>query len=865
MSELITSPLFPVEGLSEETLVKLPPRPIAQSGSIKLYIIFAEPHLFLEGFSDQEAMERPPAVLRGCLFVRVLKPVKIKSITLKLKGVMRTDWPEGIPPDKSEHTETSTIMSHTWPFFYYANTYPVSDHSRNNADLFVAKGGGVPDLDEIGILSLDSNLSSSSSRSSFEDMAAIKSHNSIVKMALGAGELGTRSKANSLLSPHSGSGGSNPDDNKVFVPGDYIYSFEQLFASTLPESINLTFGSTRYFMEASLERSGAFKTNLHARRTINIVRTPGAESSEENEPIVIDRCWEDQLHYEIVISSKQVILCSYLQISFKLTPLEKIKVHRIRIYVTEHLEYFCRKKRVHRSEPAKKVLLAEHNTTKEHDNLLAMDGDEISGIHMNFQVFVPQYYGDRFQLHPDTYCENVQSHHWIKICVRLSKLEPTPDNPQKRKHYELSIDSPIHILSQHCAHANTLLPSYQDQIEEDTGLIGEPQNLKDANMEPRSDMIVDSNLYQPDFSTPIELMSPQAKPFSPQVSPGLNMINPGLRPVTSTKPIELLRRLSVVSPPPMPVTAVPPPPFEEVDKNPPPTYEEAVKRTSTPSTYEEIGDRSSHRDESTLDLGDMDGNFRLKVMPIRSRSPSPPVSPVTRPYMYTRSPIIRGLSQDSSSILGSSNAIDAALAGTDSSGASRGGSMSPLDGKIEQQQDQQDLPEEPDLYDLEDPIATPVSPIPVPQARNASIVSSASRNSSIAPSLGSVDPALKKPLLGSSAGDAIYNDAALSYSNLSLRNGSVTTNLNFARNPENSIDITTMFGTAVPRPETPIHAIGMDDIGTQPSGAWRPYSTTHAAKPESEEPTSPKATDVQYGVGPVLATLQTKNQASASS
>ncbi|GMF54461.1 unnamed protein product [[Candida] boidinii] len=193
-----------------------------------------------------------------------------------------------------------------------------------------------------------------------------------------------------------------------------------------------------------------------------LVLAPSQESSEESEPIVINRDWEDQLKYEIVVSSKTVILNSYLPIAFKLVPLNKIKIHRIRIYFTEHLEYFCKNKKVHRTEPAKKFLLLEHKPTGDKDSLLDDGSDEISAKEFEFQVYVPERLGEKHRLHPDASFDDIQSHHWIKLCIRISRHCPTAEEPLKRKHFELSIDSPIHVLSPLCAHANTLLPAYNE-------------------------------------------------------------------------------------------------------------------------------------------------------------------------------------------------------------------------------------------------------------------------------------------------------------------------------------------------------------------------------------------------------------------
>lgn len=554
MHNLFNSPLFPLEELSPETFVKLPKIPNAESRSVKLYIILAEPHLFLEGFTKDEVLSRPPSILRGCLFLRIIHPVKIKEITLKLKGISRTEWPEGIPPKKVDHFESKGLINHTWPFFNYQNNYQITPNSRNNADLFIPKSDS-----DVSNFSLDNNLSPVTSN---QDLKPVMSPVSLLKSFRNNSNNLNSISSNSDLSTSLSNSGN--DDNKLFIPGDYIYSFELPIQSSLPESVCVTFGSIIYNLEAHVERSGAFKSSLTARKPLNIVRAPFENSSEENEPIIIDRDWENRLQYDIVIYSKQVILNSYLPISFRMIPLEKIKVHRLRVYITEHLEYYCHNKKVHRTEPPKKILLLEHKPPKDNDNLLSLGNDEIGGVELDFQVFIPEYYNEKFHLHPDTTSEDIQSHHWIKICIRISKPEPTPEDPNKRKQYELSIDSPMHILSSHCVHANTLLPSYEDQIKLDcinnpsetysnktlTPKFNSFSNSKqsfDKMMSPRNDTILDSNLFKPDDSVPIEMLSQQAKPFSPIASPQLNAINPELRENPMIRSLDLSPIISPIS------------------------------------------------------------------------------------------------------------------------------------------------------------------------------------------------------------------------------------------------------------------------------------------------------------------------------
>jgi len=263
---------------------------------------------------------------------------------------------------------------------------------------------------------------------------------------------------------------------KTFHPGIYEYSFEITLDHSCPETMDLPMGSVRWMLEAIIERAGTFKPNLHGAQEVIVVRAPDQGSLEQVEPIAISRKWEDQLHYDIVISGKSFPIGSKIPIAFKLTPLAKVQCHRIKVYVTENVDYYCKGKRVTRKDAQRKILLLERNAGKplapeytasdirilaggeltgegrEHarsqaenwrrrfaklsgttfeplpaptDNLL---GDLELGLdhlitqtEIEMDVQLPtceQMQKDKTKiLHPDTTYKNIQVHHWIKVFI----------------------------------------------------------------------------------------------------------------------------------------------------------------------------------------------------------------------------------------------------------------------------------------------------------------------------------------------------------------------------------------------------------------------------------------------------------------
>lgn len=420
-------------------------KPIASGNGVSMAIHLAEPVLFLQGFDNADSSSGNTAMLRGSLHLRVQKSAKIKAVNLKFKGKAVTKWPEGIPPRKIDFEETDTIMSHTWPFF---NAQFESAEKGTNADhvqLFKGPDGATSSVTRID------PLGRSSPNVSTANLTAKEAR----KLSLQVNQ--SRSFGKGDAAP-SGPGVA-AKGYRTFLPGDYMYNFELPLDSRLPETIDAELGSVKYELEAEVTRSGAFRANLMGNKEVTLIRAPAEGSLEQVEPIAISRNWEDQLHYDIVISGKSFPLGSQVPIAFKLTPLAKVQCHRIKVLVTENIEYFCSNKRVHRMEPTRKVQLFEKRadgppisafpgstmrvtagggipydararaargedvTPSDTTNLLGnLEGDtNIGPTEMEFNVQLPSCHTmkerDRAQrLHFDTTYQNIQVHHWIKVC-----------------------------------------------------------------------------------------------------------------------------------------------------------------------------------------------------------------------------------------------------------------------------------------------------------------------------------------------------------------------------------------------------------------------------------------------------------------
>uniref|UniRef100_A0A060TDI4 ARAD1D44154p n=1 Tax=Blastobotrys adeninivorans TaxID=409370 RepID=A0A060TDI4_BLAAD len=587
-----SAPLFAPgsDAPSEEVLVS--------AGGASLAIALAEPTLFVCGFSASEHNQQPPVMLRGSLILRLSKSAKIKNVTLTFKGVARTEWPEGIPPKRTENYEMKDIHSHVWPFFNAS--FPQAEHS-SGAHIVKLANSSSQASGTASASNNSNNLHPSSSgdfrspqRGNTWDSVTSTSGENTPPAGVNASSSGTgismkllASKLRRTASPspsrppsimstnlspspstislhdnplhpdHSGSSTHVYDDEqdtthrgyRVFQPGEYVYNFELPIPHSLPETISAAYGSIKYSLEAHVERAGAFKTNLNGHKPVKIVRTESHNSVELSEPIAINRDWEDQLRYEIAIAGKAFPIGSKIPLALRMTPFAKVRCHRFRIYVTENSEYYCKNKKVHRIEPTRKFLIKEVLPDDGlQGTLLDYQGEDLNAsTELEYNVEVPKSVG-RLVLHPNHHSDTIEVHHWLKMVLRLSKVDE--NNAEKRRYFEIAIDTPITLLHELSTTQNTSLPEYSSGRRmpiRAPSLVGVPL--------PGSSNGIEEDYYD--------------------------------------RPIHLIR---------MPSAA--PPPFTETVEDGPPHYEEVLQEQKEEEEhrlrYLRVGHRISHRETNSV-------------------------------------------------------------------------------------------------------------------------------------------------------------------------------------------------------------------------------------------------------------------------
>jgi hypothetical protein len=504
-------------------------------------------------------------------------------------------------------------MSHTWPFFNAQ--FPMAEYSTG-ADHVELRQKPEPTVSKRISKDMGHFLRMNSSNTSLGKPDK--------RSSIGA------ERPRSFVKEESVPGGSIASKGfKTLIPGDYIYNFELPLDSHLPETTNVERGYVKYELEANVERPGTFNKKVTGTKEVLLIRTPSETSLEQVEPIAISRNWDDQLHYEIVISGKSFPLGSQIPVAVKLTPLAKVQCHRVKVYITESIEMWCANKRVHRTEAQRRMLLFEKRADGpptstfagstmrvvsgggipydlraaaargeivnglDSNNLLGnLEGADatIGPTEMEINVQLPtcadlSKADSKSKLHFDTTYSNIQVHHWIKIVLRISR--PDANDPAKRRHFEISIDSPFHILSCRATQTNTALPaySYPDPINtysptQQCGCPGAP--LVPPHMSSISHSIAQfesSARNSCDISTPTILRPPPAAHVNGDSSPSNATAQHADILTHAPRPMHIIRAPSYN--PPAFDDEEPPPPL----MTPPPEYNDIASPTTGLADY----------------------------------------------------------------------------------------------------------------------------------------------------------------------------------------------------------------------------------------------------------------------------------------
>lgn len=144
----------------------------------------------------------------------------------------------------------------------------------------------------------------------------------------------------------------------LFPEGDYLYNFEYLVHGSLPATFRTELMSTRYYLEAMVEPAGPFRSKVISQTDIPLVRLPSENSLELIDPVLFSKRLPEQLQYDACIFGRSFCFGSRIPMMVRLTPLVNTELCWIKVYVSQHVQYWTVGHEPRPLQlPAKKVLL----------------------------------------------------------------------------------------------------------------------------------------------------------------------------------------------------------------------------------------------------------------------------------------------------------------------------------------------------------------------------------------------------------------------------------------------------------------------------------------------------------------------------
>lgn len=119
----------------------------------------------------------------------------------------------------------------------------------------------------------------------------------------------------------------------LVLSGVYTYPISFAIPAMAPPTLHVDYGHVTWKLKAVVHRPGAFRSKLTAMQEITVVPTPGEDDTEESESIIVERQWDTQMQYLIVISGRSFAIGGTMPLSVTFMPWTKMKIHRITVLI----------------------------------------------------------------------------------------------------------------------------------------------------------------------------------------------------------------------------------------------------------------------------------------------------------------------------------------------------------------------------------------------------------------------------------------------------------------------------------------------------------------------------------------------------
>lgn len=434
-----------------------------------------------------------PSMLSGSILLKVTKPTKIKGVSLSFVGVSKTVWSqvspqslmadEPTPHNANESVDELYINCHQWEFVPIENVANMKKSVANTDTSITVVGTEIFGASN-SLSKDDAFVRSNSSLSTIYSRGCetITDSNNV--------EVPVFNNSRIIRRKLPGVSSSLNKDSYVLPAGEYVYNFQLAIDSRVAESVAAANGDIEYSLVAKVIRPSAFAMNLSGKRSVQLVRSPPNDcEGSMNSPVTISRIWDDRLQYEISMPKKYAPLGSVWPVQIKLNPLDKVAVHRVRVTLTESVDYISsmdntlkttdRTARVVLYERKGKTVKVINDRGEDKEKLVGNILDDAPGttsLNANIPLLssvndfnpIPHQYlstssYDSEQvktLRPDcSSSKYIRVRHRLAIGLRVSKQG---SDDSKRRHFDVKVDTPIILLAKCCSDENVTLPLYDD-------------------------------------------------------------------------------------------------------------------------------------------------------------------------------------------------------------------------------------------------------------------------------------------------------------------------------------------------------------------------------------------------------------------
>lgn len=423
---------------------------------------------------DSKPSDLPSSILRGSLLMKLTKPTKIKDISVRFYGKCKTDWLESNIEDElmlggSQFYDEVTISSHSWK---YVNT-PLG--STDHSSIVTIGSTSVISTNLFGadVVQFQPTTKKASVVAEASTKLEFKKKNPDHDINL---PLFTPN----YFQPEKTKTGVHPDltsvvsqgSSTVYPAGQYVFNFNLAIDARTADTTICSFGDIKYFLVAKVSRPSRFAMNISCQREVELIRSPpNLADMSAHGPLSISRDWNNRLRYEISSPHSYIPVGSPIPLSIKLTPLEKVCVHRVKVHIIEEVTYISSwVGQMKHKEPIRKVLCfyksASGSTpTKKKKgqpgaSLLELEEGSFAGtteFDASMARTTPSITSQNF-LRPDVlFNPLIHVKHRLHVSFRISKQE---SYDPERKYYEVLVDVPIHFLSPQCKADSIQLPQY---------------------------------------------------------------------------------------------------------------------------------------------------------------------------------------------------------------------------------------------------------------------------------------------------------------------------------------------------------------------------------------------------------------------